>query len=232
MKHMTVKQYFEVIHPKYVILKLTPDTSIRNYNSSNIAKAIQYMYRSIWNRIRFQERHFIYETEVKCSFFIDIRKQNVQFYFVVPVQYEALIREKISETWPKVTIETAESIEQFTENAIKYQLKYSKEDALSLNLNKKCNEPLNSILNVLDIMQEGDRIGIFYNFIPCSQLPWRKQYSDTITKIKQNKPIDREKLSAKYIVKTIFAVILEILEMVLDTANDFIGSQPRKMSRV
>ncbi len=47
IKSMTLKDYFQIQKPTYKILKLTPDTSIRNYNSSNIAKAIQYMYKSI-----------------------------------------------------------------------------------------------------------------------------------------------------------------------------------------
>ncbi len=100
---------------------------------------------------------------------IDIQKNNVDFYFIIPERYLGLIREKITETWPKVTMEEVTQVKQFSQQAIKYQLNYSKEDALSLNVDKKTNEPLNSILNVLDIMQEGDRVGIFYNFIPVVQ---------------------------------------------------------------
>lgn len=228
MKSMSLKQYFEVIKPQYVYLKLKPDTSIRNYNSSYIAKAMAYMYRGIMQRIKKVEKKFIFETAVKCSFFIDIQKSNVEFYFIVPKQYLNLAKSKIIETWPKATIEETKAFPQFSINALRYQLKYSKEDALSLCLDKKCNEPLNSILNVLDIMEEGDHVGIFYNFIPISQLPWKKIYNETIQKIKDNKPIDKEKKNATYMLKVGILYALDILDYIMEIITDMLGGKKQK----
>lgn len=231
IKSMKLSDYFTVVNPKYIILKVTPDTSIRNYNSSNIAKAIQYMYKNITQRIHREEKKFIVETPVKCSFFIDVRKQNVQFYFIIPKLYLGLIKEKITETWPKVTIEAVENIPEFTEDALKYQLKYSKEDALSLSLNKKCNEPLNSILNVVDILEEGDRVGIFYNFIPCIQRGWRIEYDRTIDKIKNNEPVDKEKFNLRYIGKEFLLIILNLVQDLLDIVGDFFGTDKKEQKQ-
>ncbi|HID0769597.1 TPA: hypothetical protein ACXC99_003694 [Clostridium botulinum] len=228
IKSMTLKDYFQIQKPTYKILKITPDTSIRNYNSSNIAKAIQYMYKSITQRIHREEKKFFIETPVKCSYMIDIQKNNVDFYFIVPERYLGLIREKITETWSKVTIELVENITPFSQDAVKYQLKYNKEDALSLNVDKKCNEPLNSILNVLDILEEGDRVGIFYNFMPVVQRGWRKEYQDTIDKIKNNEPIDREKFNIKYIAKEGLILLINLIQDLLDTIGDFFGAEQKK----
>ncbi|WP_236883979.1 hypothetical protein [Clostridium botulinum] len=228
IKSMTLKDYFQIQKPTYKILKLTPDTSIRNYNSSNIAKAIQYMYKSITQRIHRKEKKFFIETQVKCSYMIDIQKDDVNFYFVIPERYEALIKEKITETWPKVTIELVTNITPFSQDAVKYELKYNKEDALSLNVDKKCNEPLNSILNVLDILKEGDRVGIFYNFMPAVQRGWRKEYQDTIDKIKNNEPINREKFNIKYIAKEGLILLINLIQDLLDTIGDFFGAEQKK----
>ncbi|APC82164.1 hypothetical protein [Clostridium botulinum] len=228
IKSITLKDYFQIQKPTYKILKLTPDTSIRNYNSSNIAKAIQYMYKSITQRIHRKEKKFFIETQVKCSYMIDIQKDDVNFYFVIPERYEALIKEKITETWPKVTIELVTNITPFSQDAVKYELKYNKEDALSLNVDKKCNEPLNSILNVLDILEEGDRVGIFYNFMPAVQRGWRKEYQDTIDKIKNNEPIDREKFNVKYIAKEGLILLINLIQDLLDTIGDFFGVEQKK----
>ncbi|KOR24229.1 hypothetical protein [Clostridium sp. L74] len=227
IKSMPLKDYFQIQKPTYKILKLTPDTSIRNYNSSNIAKAIQYMYKSITQRIHREEKKFFIETPVKCSYMLDIKKNNVDFYFIIPERYLGLIREKIAETWPKVTVEEVTQVEQFSHHAIKYQLNYSKENALSLNVDKKSNEPLNSILNVLDIMQDGDRVSIFYNFIPVIQRGWRKEYQDTIDKIKENKPIDREKFNVRYIFKEGLILLVNLLQDLLDTIGDFMGTEQK-----
>lgn len=227
-KSMLLKDYFEIQKPSYKILKLTPDTSIRNYNSSNIAKSIQYMYKSITQRIHKEEKKFFIETPVKCSYMIDIQKNNVDFYFIIPERYLGLIKEKITETWPKVTIEEVTQIKQFSLQAIKYQLNYSKEDALSLNVDKKSNEPLNSILNVLDIMKEGDRVGIFYNFIPIVQRGWKVEYQRTIDKIKNNEPIDKEKFNIKYILKEGVVLLINIIQDLLDVVGEFFGTEAKK----
>lgn len=230
MKSMSIKQYFEVVKPKYVYLKLIPDTSIRNYNSSYIAKSIAYMYRNITQSINRVEKKFIFRTAVKCSFFINIEKDKVDFYFIVPDQYLTLAKSKITETWPKVTIDTVQSLPWFGTDALKYQVKYEKEDALSLNLDKKCNEPLNSLLNVLDIMEDKDHVGIFYNFMPTSQLPWKKQYSETIEKLKSNKPIDKEKTNIIYILKASILYTLDIMDYIIKTISYALGAKEEEKS--
>jgi len=218
------------INPIYTYLKLTPDTSIRNYDSSNIARTIAKMYKTITEQIRREENNkhwynfkFVIETSVKCSYLIDITKDNVYFYFIVPSKYVNNIREKITATWKKVSIEEVTEIKDFSQDALKYQLNYKKEDAFSLAINKTSNEPLNSIFSVIDVMQDSDRIGIFYNFIPCSQLPFKKEYEDTMKKVKDNKPIDKEKLNKKYIFKMSILYLLDFLDIIKEVLVDFTG---------
>ena len=228
MKSMKISQYLQIIKPTYVYLRLIPDTSIRNYNSTNIAKSISHMYKGIIDRINREEKHFVIKSQVKCSYLIDIYKDNVFFYFIVPIQYKTIIVEKITGTWKKVSIEEVPQIKEFSQDALKYQLNYKKEDALSLVVNKASNEPLNSLLGVIDIMQDTDRIGIFMNFMPCSQFPWKKQYSDTMRKIKDNKPLDKEKLNKKYIAKIIISGILDFLDMVIEVLVEFTGGKSKR----
>ena len=51
----------------------------------------------------------------------------------------------------------------------KYQLSYKLNDVLSLNVDKRNNSLLNANLSVLEILQDDEAVGIFYNFIPMSQ---------------------------------------------------------------
>lgn len=220
---MKLKDYFQVVKPRYVYLKITPDTSIRNYNSSKIAKSIAHTYKSISKRIKFENKKLIVESPAKCSFFIDIYQSYVDFYFIVPKLYKNTLKEKIRETWPKATIEETESPKEFTQHSLNYQLCYKKEDALSLSTDKKSNEPLNSILSVLDIIKDTDRIGIYYNFIPKNQFGWLKTYSDTITKVKNRQLVDREKMTKKYILKFVLTTIMSIIDSIIYAMNDFLG---------
>jgi hypothetical protein len=223
MKSMKLEDIIKVLRPTYIYLKLTPDTSIRNYNSTSIIKSINYMYKTITQRIHKEQKTLLFETPIKCSYLIDIRKTSVDFYFIVPQQYISIAKEKIRETWNKCTIEEIANIQEFSSDAIRYQLNYKKEDALSLNVDKKSNEPLNAILNVIDIMEDTDRCSIFYNFIPNNQLGWKKQYKDTIDKLNKGIPLEREKFNGKYIGKMALVTLIGIFDSILEVFQDFSG---------
>lgn len=77
-------------------------------------------------------------------------------------------------------------------------------------------------------MQEGDRVGIFYNFIPVVQRGWKKEYQDTIDKIKENKPIDREKFNIKYIIKEGIIILVDLAQDLFDTIGEFVGAEKKK----
>lgn len=227
-KCMKFSDCIKVIKPKYIYLKLIPDTSIRNYNSTNIAKMIHHMQKKITQRIKWEQRKLICETRVKCSYVIDIYKNEVSFYFIVPEQYVSIAKTKIREVWPRITIEEVEEVKPISDKAIKYELGYKKEDALSLSVDRKNNEPLNHILNVIDIMQDDDRITILYNFIPYNQFGWAADYDKTIVKIKSNLPIDREVFSFKYLAKYTLSLFIDIIDAVLEAVNDFFGNEKKE----
>ena len=235
MKSIKISTYLQIINPTYVYLKLTPDTSIRNYDSSNIAKSISKMYKTTIQQISRQEKYlhwynfrFQIETPVKCSYLIDIYKNDVSFYFIVPSQHKSIIMEKIQATWKKVAIEEVSNIKEFSQEVLKYQMNYKKEDAFSLAIDKRNNEPLNTIFNVIDILEDEDRIGIFYNFLPCHQLPFRKEYRDTMLKVKDGKPIDREKINGKYMFKLGMTYVIDFLDSIVEVLNDFTGGVVNK----
>ena len=220
---MPFSTFVKVVKPTYAYLKLIPDTSVRNYNSSNIAKMIANMYQGISRRIYKQEKTYCFKSPMRCSYFIDIHKQDVSFYFIVPTQYESIAREKITSTWPRVTIEKVDCLHEFGENKVAYQLNYKKEDALSLHVDNRSNVLLTSILNVVDIMEEDDRVGIFYNFVPCNQRYWGGEYNNTMDKWKQYKPLDRNKFSPSYLLKYSAIGLIWLIQSVLDGVCEAFG---------
>ena len=101
MKSIKLDRYFELVKPKYKYIKIIPDKSIRNYNSSNIAKAISNTYKTINKRIKKEQKKLFFETNFKISYIIDITTNNVAFYFLIPKPFVNIIIEKIREIWPK-----------------------------------------------------------------------------------------------------------------------------------
>jgi hypothetical protein len=230
---MLLSKHFEILHPEYVYLQITPHKSTRNYNSVNIAKAIQHCFRSMNKRIKLDcKKYWIfnlptgkntYQSHFKISYVVDVQKSNTSFYFIVPKMFLSIIIEKIREIWPQVELNLVEKIESFGAGTTYYQLNTKKEDALSLQLDKKSNEPLNSILAVMEIMQETDRVTLIYNFIPKSQFNWNKRYNDTRKKIEDNGVVIKDTHTFEYKAKAGLSFLNYIFSSILEVFNDFTG---------
>jgi hypothetical protein len=216
MKSMTLSKYIEIKRPIYQILKIKPHTSIRNYNSTVLAKMVADMYRSIEKSIKRIERKLIIETSVKCSYLIDIWKNQVNFYFIVPSQYKYMAKEKIMNVWPQVTIQEVDVIPEFSIDPTVYQLIYKKNDCLSLHVDKKSNTPLNNILNIIEILEEGDRVAILYNFMPTTQQGWNAQCKNVAQRYYNNDILDK-RVGPLFIMQTIFNILLDIFASILSS---------------
>jgi hypothetical protein len=234
MKSIKLSDYFKIVKPQYVYLKLTPNNSIRNQSSHKLAKTISAMYRNIIQMIKIDERKIVkvlgktlrvwtkgsLQQVAKVSYFIYMEKQKVEFYFIVPSQYLNVIKEKMGDVWSNVTIDEVKEIPTFSESATKYQMVYKKEDALSLATNRTNNELLNSNLNVIDVLEQGDKVGIFYNFIPITQFGWASEYRHTINKIKARMPVDRDKTGVNYLLKQAFNFVYSIVDGFFVSVSD------------
>lgn len=224
MKSIKLSKYFELVKPEYVYIQVIPHKSIRNYNSVNIAKAIAYTFKKANKLIKIEQKKLFFKTNFKISYVIDIKKNNASFYFIVPKPFINVILEKMYEIWSKATIKVLDkALDGFTANAEYYELSYKKEDALSLSTDFRSNEPLNSILNVMNVMKDDDRIAIIYNFIANPQFNWIDRYNNTMTKIKENKSIDKNIFSFNAICRNTLIYLLDTISAVIEVINDFTG---------
>ncbi|CBZ04095.1 hypothetical protein EXN25_05480 [Clostridium botulinum] len=239
-KSIKISDYFEIIHPKYSVLQITPNTGNRNYDTELIAKTIANMYRMPYQRIMKEIKNkgfkIVYELPVKTMFEISITKDDCTFHITVPRLYKNLFVEKCTEVWKRITVKEVATIpinEDELQEALKYELHYEKEDPLSLKVNKKTNDPLNNILNVMDVMENNDKIDILYNFIPINQGRWKGNYKETMKKIKAGLPIDKEKLNPGVILKYLGIGTIKAIDFVFNVLNDVVSDgKPRSHSEV
>ncbi|QVY63010.1 hypothetical protein [Cytobacillus gottheilii] len=226
MKSAKFSDILTVVKPEYVYLKLRPNKSIKNNNTHKIAKAIASIHRNIAQNVRKEEAkavrllgrdflvgtRFSYEASAKVSYYIYIEKGRVEFYFIVPKRYMSVLKERATDAWPNITIEQVDELPSFSPDAKYASLSYAKEDALSLATDRRNNDLLQSNLNVVDVLEEGDRVGIFYNFVPTSQFTWRSTYENTLRKVKRGLPTDRNKFGAGYVLKTTIGVLSTLID--------------------
>jgi len=175
--------------------------------------------------MKLEDKKLSIETNFKISYVIDIKKTDTSFYFIVPKVHLDIIIEKIRGIWSKVELNVVEPIQEFSKDTVYYQLNYKKEDALSLRIDKTSNQPLNSILAVMEIMQDEDRVTLIYNFLPKSQFGWNKRYADTRKKIDDMQIIEKDKKTIQYKLKSALSFTNYIFNSVFSVLNDFLGDE-------
>ena len=225
MEALKLSDYFELRKPTYRYIKITPHKSIRNYTTQALSKSISSTYRSINKRIYKEKKKLIIETEFSIKYVIDIEEGNANFYFIVPTFFLDICLEKIMSIWNKATVEVLEKgIKPFSKDMQVYGLNYKYLDGLSLNVDRKMNEPLNSILRVMEIMKDDDRITVVYNFMPRTSIGFSEVYEDTINRFKEKRNIQKPNWSFDYIVLKILDITISLIEGGISVLNDFLGS--------
>ncbi|NRD80251.1 hypothetical protein HPT25_23295 [Bacillus sp. BRMEA1] len=237
MKGIKLSEFVRVSKPEYIYLKLIPNNSVTNTKTHYIARTISNLWKSLYQNIKVEERkikkilgkQFIipskltYQMPSKVSYYIYMEKKKIEFYFIVPKHFETIIKEKINNVWHSITIEKVETIPLFTNEAACYEMVYKKEDGLALKTDRRDSYLLQSNLNIVDVMEEGDRVGVFYNFIPTFQPPFLNQYRNTIEKIKSGKPVDRNKYGLGYALK----VGLSVLDGIIQDVASVLGGKKK-----
>lgn len=225
MKTLKFSDYIEIRKPKYIFIKITSHKSIRNFNSTQIAKMIALTYKTLNKKLYKEQKKFIIECNFKMSYVIDIVENNANFYFIIPKILRNQLLEKINEIWSKATVEEVENPFSDIKQDFIYEVKTTKDDALSLNYDKKSNDPLNYILSVMDVMKSEDRVTMIANFMPRSQFGWIEEYNETMEKVKQNKSLEKATMTPAYILKMTLLGAISVLDKITEVLCDFTGNE-------
>ena len=164
-----LSKYIEIQKAEYTHIQVIPSKSCRNTNTDKILVLANTMYKKLDRLIRIENKKLIITSKLKLSYYIHITKRCTEFYFIVPTVFYSQVKTKLSETWKNVEIKKVNALPININDCTKYQLSYKLNDVLSLNVDKRSNSLLNANLSVLEILQNQESVGIFYNFIPMSQ---------------------------------------------------------------
>jgi hypothetical protein len=189
---MKMNELVEFLNPKYVYIQLIPTFSVRNYKSDDFISMIARLYVKIDDRIDAINKKLIIEGDAKLGYYIHMEKNQdpelsgVNFYFVIPEKHFKMFEDKIYETWSnKIDFKQVDTIPDFDINCSIYTLDYKRNDAFSLTCDKRDNELLVRQLNTLHIMETGDKVGVFYNFMPMNQKFWKSNWDNNIKDLKE-----------------------------------------------
>lgn len=232
MKSIPLKDYFEFKYPNYIFLQVIPSSSIRNYSSDNILKTISKLYVNINDKVSKINGKMFFECQSKVGYYVYITKEDMQFYFIVPERHFLLIKNKIIDTWNnRCTINQVEEIPQFSNNCTKYYMTYKKSDIMSLSCDKRNNTLISAQASTVNVLEETDRIGIFYNFIPSYGKTWKAKYDRALNDYRDGVPISHDKLDGKYIARYLLFLLVRISDTVLYSIIPKAAKEERKQIR-
>ena len=168
LKSIPISKYFEIKNQEYIFLKLIPTKSIRNNRTFSILYLVNKMFVNLNNLIQIENKKVILKTQFKASYYIHITNDKINFYFIVPKLFYSKFKVKFKEIWKSVEIKEVDNI-PLIEGGSKYQLVYKNRDFLSSDTDMRNNDLLNANMNVIELLQDEEEAGIFYNFIPVSE---------------------------------------------------------------
>lgn len=223
-KSMKLNDYVKVIKNEYVTVQIIPVKSNRNNNTDAIAQIINKMYLKANQLIIRENKKLIISTQAKVSYYIYITKDKVEFYFIIPKIHITKFKTKFIEVWKNVEVKEVDSIPVDLNKGTKWQLNYKYNDSLSLDVDKRSNDLLNANLSTLEILEAGESIGIFYNFIPTSEREinyFQVNHSDIINKYKNGGNLKKS--------KNIGDILILSIRFLIGFIDDFISSMQKNL---
>ena len=223
-KSMKLNDYVKVIKNEYVTVQIIPAKSNRNNNTDAIAQIINKMYLKANQLIIRENKKLIISTQAKVSYYIHITKDKVEFYFIIPKIHITKFKTKFIEVWKNVEVKEVDRIPVDLNKGTKWQLNYKYNDSLSLDVDKRSNDLLNANLSTLEVMETGESIGIFYNFIPTSEREinyFQVNHSDIINKYKNGNNLKKS--------KNIGDILILSIRFLIGFIDDFISSMQKNL---
>lgn len=220
MKRKDIRlKYSDIIDPKYAYFKLIPSSGINSYDSSELSLLANQLFKTIFSRIHFIEKHVFMEKTTSIRYLIDITKNSVDFYYIIPEQFKFIAIDTIAKTWNgKCTVQEVhkESI-RILNNPTVYQMRYKYEDFLSLKTDAKSNKFLYKALSILEIMNEGDNVQLVVNLIPGKRdrSTWKTYCDDIYDRYMKGLPIQKSKIDIDYVFNLIRSALGEVANLLL-----------------
>ena len=223
-KSIKLNEYIQIVKNEYVTVQIIPAKSNRNNNTDAIAQIINKMYLKANQLIVRENKKLIISTQAKVSYYIHIKKDKVEFYFIIPKIHITKFKTKFIEVWKNVEVKEVDRIPIDINKGTKYQLNYKYNDSLSLDVDKRSNDLLNANLSTLEILEDGESIGIFYNFIPTSEREinyFQVNHSDIINKYKNGNNLKKS--------KNIGDILILSIRFLIGFIDDFISSMQKNL---
>lgn len=224
-------KFVDKVSSEYKTIKIIPGFEPDNIGTYFIAKSIAEL-ANIKKILKKKDGALFQITEQeKAVFIIDLSADKVCFYFVLSIDFEPLLRERINEIFKNCKIEDVQSFQISKDNVAVDSLGYKYNDTLSLNT--ECVSDLNDLIINSQWLEENDRVVIMYNLFPITEKEFRPLREECFRKIKEEKTIDllKNKISGEYIADKMREVSIWAMDGVFDIIDGLVSGYNNKINK-
>lgn len=222
------------ISTKYKTIRIIPGLENEEIGTYFIAKSLTELNNFNKYLKKRDSSLFQIKEEEKAVYIIDLSNNNVYFYFILPEDFEIILRERINEVYKNCKIEDIDNLNVLNlpeEDIIVNSLSYKYNNTYSLNC--ECNSDLNDLITNSQWLQDDDRIIILYNLFPSNKKEFTREKEECFRKIKEHKEIDliKNKLSGDYISAKLKDLSIYLADGMFDLLDGLVNGYNDKIKK-
>lgn len=212
-------------------MQIIPDRTAKNLHIADMTRALHDMYLKPISRIKRDKWRLSYQSPQFFSFTIYANHDSIKFYFTIPEQWQDFISDRLKTVWPCATTKHVR-LPVLAPNSFNMAIHTKQHDFFSLATSKNNNDPLNSLLVILNDLKDGDEVVITVKATPADRQSWTYDATELHKQFRKGDSIRKLRPS----VESVSRVALEVANDVMTEASQFftslVGMEPDKKPEV
>lgn len=229
-RRFVAPKLLKILKTEYVTLRITPDSSVRNWRTEDIIRTIAEQYKLPIDRLlRTGMRLIGIQEQERASFEITFADGMVQFYFHVPKNLSPLLIRRLQSVWDKATVEEVEAPTGYDmDRTTVFESVYKRHDMYALQVDAKDNLPLGSLMEAGRLLGENERASVFTYLDPLNQLSWHYELAESWQKLRDGKVPRKWNVSTRELLMGVAGTIASLISDIFITVSDILGSDTEK----
>ena len=226
-----VREAFKIVQPAYKVIRIKPDTSVRNWQTADIAKNIVSAFKVPLDRFYFIDGWKLrYRATDRVTWEIEFTKDSIEFLLTVPEDRVNTWVRRLYGIWERATITVDDDYNESWDPArtAVAELITRKHDMYSLHTDNRDNLPLPSLLQAVKTLEEGDRAKLYAYLDPMGRLDWQTTYREAWEKLRKGRQPVKTIIDFKCITKLGLTILGQIIQEIMLGLADILRSDTQE----
>ncbi len=200
-----------------ITLRVVPDRTVDNKSNYKLMRALHELYQAPLARVGLERWLVRYTPASYVWYDVLITKDEIKFYFTVPIRWETYARQKITGCWPRANVDRADQSElaiPLTDTKVT-ELVYKRHNIFALHVDRaEDTQPLGAVMSACRDMADGDLARLSICASPNNRLNWQDQAEQAHKQFGLGKTPQRRNFSKRKALLSIGTILEGIFQQV------------------